>query len=184
LERLQLSPRAYAVCTLHRPSNVDDPAVSSGLISAILDIAERLPVAFPVHPRTRKTLVDAGLLNKLEDNPQVRLIEPMGYLEFLSLTAQAKLILTDSGGLQEESTALGVPCLTLRENTERPITVTEGTNRVVGTDPERICAEANAILSGETRKGRIPEGWDGRSGERIAQIYAEFLIDNVGASAA
>jgi UDP-N-acetylglucosamine 2-epimerase (non-hydrolysing) len=170
-ESLGLAPRGYAVATLHRPSNVDDAAALRKLLGALARIAEELPVVFPVHPRTRARLDDpslAGLARSL------RLVEPLGYLEFLSLTSDARLVLTDSGGLQEESTALGVPCLTLRENTERPVTVAEGTNEVVGTDPERIVAAARRALGGG-KAGRIPALWDGRAGERAADAILAFL---------
>jgi UDP-N-acetylglucosamine 2-epimerase (non-hydrolysing) len=163
LREMGLAPRGYSVCTLHRPSNVDDPRKLNALVDALGKIARVAPVVFPVHPRTRKTMppAPAGL----------RLVEPMGYLEFLALTSQAKLVLTDSGGLQEESTALGVPCLTIRENTERPITVAVGTNIVVGTDPDRIVAEALKALDGKGKTGRVPDLWDGRAAERIAAVY-------------
>ena len=175
LAQLGLAPRAYAVCTLHRPSNVDDPATLAGLIGVLAELSHKLPLVFPVHPRTRKMLEAPALASLLAASPQLRCIEPLGYLDFLCLTSQARLILTDSGGLQEESTVLQVPCLTLRENTERPITVEEGTNVLVGTRPERIREEARRILEGRGKNGRIPEGWDGRTGERIAQLYETFL---------
>jgi UDP-N-acetylglucosamine 2-epimerase (non-hydrolysing) len=175
LSELGLTAGNYAVCTLHRASNVDDPKVLGGLLSALAHVAERMPILFPVHPRTRKMLADQGLSGLLERAKGLRLVEPMGYLEFLALTSQARLILTDSGGLQEESTALGVPCLTLRENTERPITVEQGTNLVVGTDPVRISHEADRILNGQGKQGRVPELWDGRSAERIAALYERVL---------
>jgi len=181
LKDLGLTAGNYAVCTLHRASNVDDPKVLSGLLSALAHVAARLPILFPVHPRTRKMLADQGLSGMLERAPNLRLVEPMGYLEFLALTSQARMILTDSGGLQEESTALGVPCLTLRENTERPITVEQGTNLVVGTDPVRISQEADRILNGQGKQGRVPELWDGRSAERIAQLYERVLGAGSGA---
>jgi UDP-N-acetylglucosamine 2-epimerase (non-hydrolysing) len=175
LAGLGLTPGGYGVCTLHRASNVDDVKVLGGLLSALAHVSRRLPIVFPVHPRTRKMLQEGGLSGVLESAPGLKLVEPLGYLDFLCLTAQARLILTDSGGLQEESTALGVPCLTLRENTERPITVDVGTNLVVGTDPERIRTEALKVLDGQGKKGRIPEKWDGKSAERIADLYARFL---------
>jgi UDP-N-acetylglucosamine 2-epimerase (non-hydrolysing) len=171
LEKLQLTAGGYAVCTLHRPSNVDDPRVLAGLISALGFVGERIPVLFPVHPRTRRSLQ----LLELPMPSGIRLVEPMGYLEFLCLTSQAKLVLTDSGGLQEETTALGIPCLTLRENTERPITVLEGTNVVVGTDPSRIREEAQRVLEGKGKQGHAPALWEGRASERIAEVYARFL---------
>ena len=172
LKNLGISPSGYAVCTLHRPSNVDQLEVLAGLLEAIGVLSRTLPVIFPVHPRTKKRIDEAGLLAGASN---IRCVEPMGYLEFLAVTSQAKLILTDSGGLQEESTALNVPCLTLRENTERPITVTVGTNLVVGTDSKRIQLEVSKILSGQGKKGRVPELWDGRAGERIAALYGRIL---------
>jgi UDP-N-acetylglucosamine 2-epimerase (non-hydrolysing) len=175
LQNLGLTPGEFAVCTLHRASNVDDVKVLSGLLGALSTLSRRLPIVFPVHPRTRKMMAEGGLAPLLEAAPALKLVEPLGYLDFLCLTSQARLILTDSGGLQEESTALGVPCLTLRENTERPITVDVGTNLVVGTDPERIRTEALKVLDGQGKQGRIPEKWDGKSAERIADIYADFL---------
>jgi UDP-N-acetylglucosamine 2-epimerase (non-hydrolysing) len=175
LRELGLQPGAYALCTLHRPANVDDPQRLAGLLRALTFIGERLPVIFPVHPRTKKMLEQQGLGQAGAGSGGVRLIEPLGYLEFLCLSSQAKLVLTDSGGLQEETTALGVPCLTLRENTERPVTVTEGTNLVVGTDPERIEREAVLILEGRGKEGRVPPLWDGHAAERIAEVYERFL---------
>ncbi|MBI3182710.1 MAG: UDP-N-acetylglucosamine 2-epimerase (non-hydrolyzing) [Myxococcales bacterium] len=175
LGRMRLSPRSYAVCTLHRPSNVDQPEVFPGILRALGAVSQRLPVVFPVHPRTRRMIAKHRLEPLLSSHPSLRLVEPMGYLEFLCLTSQSKLVITDSGGLQEESTALGIPCLTVRENTERPITVSEGTNLVVGTDPARILAEAERILEGRGKQGRVPELWDGRASERIAEVYERFL---------
>jgi UDP-N-acetylglucosamine 2-epimerase (non-hydrolysing) len=166
-----LEPRRYAVVTLHRPSNVDDPATLLRILGALGRIARELPVVFPVHPRTRARLAGADLAAAAAP---LRLVEPQGYLDFLSLTSAARLVLTDSGGLQEESTALGVPCLTLRENTERPITVSEGTNEVVGTDPERIVSAALRALH-DPRPPRCPALWDGHAGDRAADAVLEFL---------
>lgn len=165
LERLDLEPGAYAALTLHRPSNVDSRETLAGILSALGRIAKRLPIVFPVHPRTRGRIEEFGLTV-----PEgLRLIDPLGYLDFLRLYSESRLVLTDSGGIQEETTALGIPCLTLRENTERPITVSEGTNRVVGADPERIVTTAGAILDGAISfAGRVPELWDGRAAARIA----------------
>lgn len=175
LEDMDLHPRAYAVCTLHRASNVDDAKVLGGLLSALGHVASRMPVVFPVHPRTRKRIAESGLGASLERTPGLRLVDPMGYLEFLALTSQARLVFTDSGGLQEETTVLGIPCLTVRENTERPITVDLGTNLVVGTEPARIQQAADRILDGYEKKGRVPPLWDGHTGERIAREYEQFL---------
>ncbi len=150
-ERLGVRPGAYAVLTLHRPSTVDDPAVLGGLLGALSEIQRRLPIVFPVHPRTRKRMEEFGLGSRLAAMKDLRLCDPLGYLEVLGLTSQARLALTDSGGLQEETTALGIPCLTLRENTERPVTVEVGTNRLIGTDPARLLASARPS-PGEARK--------------------------------
>jgi UDP-N-acetylglucosamine 2-epimerase (non-hydrolysing) len=171
-ERMGLLPGGYAVITLHRPSNVDDGAVFAGLLGAIEEIQARLPVVFPVHPRTRQRIEAHGLSARVAAMRGLVLCEPLGYLDFLGLTSQSRLILTDSGGLQEESTALGIPCLTLRENTERPVTVTEGTNTVVGCDPERIIREATRVLDGGGKAGRVPELWDGKASERVAAVLS------------
>jgi UDP-N-acetylglucosamine 2-epimerase (non-hydrolysing) len=164
LERLGLEPGAYAALTLHRPSNVDERETLAGILRALARIAERLAIVFPVHPRTRARIAEFGLAVP----PGVALVEPLGYLDFLRLYSESRLVLTDSGGIQEETTALGIPCLTLRENTERPITVSEGTNQVVGADPERIVSAATAILDGRVSfAGRVPELWDGRAAARV-----------------
>jgi UDP-N-acetylglucosamine 2-epimerase (non-hydrolysing) len=169
LQRLGLEPGTYAALTLHRPSNVDDRDTLAGILRALGKVAERLPIVFPAHPRTRGRIAEFGLAVP----PGLALVEPLGYLDFLRLYSESRLVLTDSGGIQEETTALGVPCLTLRENTERPITVTEGTNQVVGSDPERIVAAAGAVLDGRVSfEGRTPELWDGRAAARIADALA------------
>ena len=172
-EELEVAGSDYAVVTLHRPSNVDEPHVLGGILSALTRISERLPVVFPIHPRTRKNLDEFGLTDAA--GPGVQLVEPLGYLDFLRLYSGARLVLTDSGGIQEETTALGIPCLTLRENTERPVTVELGTNRVVGTDPERIVAEAEEALTKDRQKEppRVPPLWDGRAAERILDALLE-----------
>jgi UDP-N-acetylglucosamine 2-epimerase (non-hydrolysing) len=173
---LGIKEQGYALVTLHRPSNVDDSEVLRRIMSALEDISASIPILFPVHPRTRSRLETlAALRPSLEPRasnlePQLHLLPPLGYLDFLALERHAAMVLTDSGGVQEETTALGVPCLTLRENTERPVTVTEGTNLVVGTDPGRMIAEARRVLRGEGKKGRVPAGWDGKAGERIADV--------------
>lgn len=162
--RLGLAPGAYGVVTLHRPSNVDDPAALARLAEALGEIGRALPLVFPVHPRTRAALGAGGAAPD-----GLRLTEPLGYLDFLSLLASARLALTDSGGVQEETTVLGVPCLTLRDNTERPVTVEEGTNQVVGTDPGRVVAAARRALAAPPPAPRQPALWDGRAGERVAE---------------
>lgn len=165
---LQLAPQGYGLVTLHRPSNVDDPHHLPRILDALVDISQGLPLVFPVHPRTRQRLADLGWAE--DAHAQLRLIEPLGYLDFLGLQRNAMLLLTDSGGVQEESTYLGVPCLTLRENTERPVTISLGTNVLVGQDMDRLRREVAAILAGEAKQGQIPELWDGHAGERIIDI--------------
>jgi UDP-N-acetylglucosamine 2-epimerase (non-hydrolysing) len=166
----------YAVVTLHRPSNVDDPASLRAILEALAELGARLPIIFPVHPRTRQRIAAGGLEPLLGlGKGGVRTTGPMGYLEFLGLLSHAALVVTDSGGIQEETTVLGVPCLTLRDNTERPATVEFGTNRLVGRDPQRMLAAARQILDGNTPPGRVPDLWDGQAAERIATVIASFL---------
>jgi len=163
--------RSFGVLTLHRPSNVDSLDRLAPLLRAIGTIAEEVPIVFPVHPRTQQRLFQSGM----RLHPQLRLIPPVGYLDFLCLLSKATLVLTDSGGIQEETTALGVPCLTVRENTERPITISQGTNLLVGTDPVKIVEGARAILSGGGKKGGVPPFWDGQSAKRIVEILFEVV---------
>ena len=172
-ERLGLQVGQYIVATLHRPSNVDEPQTLARLLGAFDEIGKALPVIFPAHPRTEARL-DEFNLRGCYSAERVRLIEPLGYLDFLQLFSGARLVLTDSGGIQEETTALGIPCLTLRENTERPITVTMGTNKIVGTDRARIVEEASRALTEEIRRAptRIPL-WDGRTADRILDALLE-----------
>jgi UDP-N-acetylglucosamine 2-epimerase (non-hydrolysing) len=172
--QLGVGKGAYALATLHRPSNVDEPESLARVLGALAEVAARLPVVFPIHPRTRARLsADAKLRDRADSARGLQLVDPLGYLDFLALVADARFVLTDSGGIQEETTALGVPCLTLRENTERPVTVEVGTNTLVGTDPAQIVPQAIAIVEGRGKKGRIPELWDGRAAERIARILVE-----------
>jgi UDP-N-acetylglucosamine 2-epimerase (non-hydrolysing) len=159
-----LTPGNYGVLTIHRPSNVDSSNRLAPILGAINTIADRIPMIFPVHPRT------ALRLKEIELHPRIRIVEPMSYLPFLGLVARSRMVLTDSGGIQEETTVLGVPCLTMRPNTERPITCEIGTNVLVGTDPKRIVQEANSILDGNKRTGAIPEKWDGHAAERIVDV--------------
>ena len=167
LERLGLKSKSYAVTTLHRPSNVDDAAHLVPLVLMLGEIARRLPVVFAVHPRTRARMEAAGI----HDSGLI-LTPPLGYVEFLRLTSEARLVLTDSGGIQEETTILGVPCLTLRENTERPVTLTEGTNRLVGTDPACILLAVRDVLDAPPLSARPPQFWDGRASARILDVLA------------
>lgn len=173
LEQHRLIPQRYAVLTLHRPSNVDDGEALARLLSVLERLDPAQPIVFPIHPRTRAALARSGLAERLARLAHVRLLEPLGYLDFLRLLSDAAFVMTDSGGIQEETTVLGVPCLTLRTNTERPVTIEQGTNQLVGVDPERIlraCAEQR----GQAREPRTPELWDGRAAERIADVIARW----------
>ena len=166
------SGRRYALVTLHRPSNVDNLPKLAGLLRALDELARELPVVFPIHPRTRKNAMEAGLEPELG-----RLVttDPLGYLEFLNLMSNAQVVITDSGGVQEETTVLGVPCLTVRENTERPATITCGTNRVVGTDPDAMLRAAREALHGPRPVGRLPALWDGNAARRIVDVLKRTL---------
>src|SRR6185369_11333862 len=155
------------------PSNVDEKGTLSGILDALEVIGQRLPIVFPVHPRTRARLEEFGLMERVQAVPSLMLSEPLGYLDFLQLYSNSRLVLTDSGGVQEETTALGIACLTLRHNTERPITVNEGTNIVVGNDPEVIKREALSALESESRAGRVPDSWDGHASTRIVDAIEE-----------
>jgi UDP-N-acetylglucosamine 2-epimerase (non-hydrolysing) len=176
----------FAVLTLHRPSNVDSMEDLDRLLSAIDIIAAQVPVIFPVHPRTWQRITQSGT----EHHRNLRLIDPVGYLDFLCLLSGASLVLTDSGGIQEETTALGVPCLTLRENTERPVTISQGTNLLVGTDPEKIVTAARDIFAGNRKVGCIPPFWDGKAAQRIVEILlrdvprCENIVSKASAQAA
>lgn len=167
-DEMGLEGKEYAVLTLHRPSNVDEEKTFSGLLEALITISEKLPIIFPVHPRTKANIEKFGFAERVEKSG-IKLIDPLGYLDFMNLYSGARLVLTDSGGLQEETTALGIPCLTLRENTERPITIEMGTNKLVGTNPEKIKQVAFEVLATEPNSGgkKIPPLWDGKAAERI-----------------
>ena len=164
----------FAVLTMHRPSNVDDAATLRSLLGAIRDVSRRVPVVFPMHPRTRAKIEQHGLGSMLDEGSFLKL-PPLGYLEMLGLMQAARLVLTDSGGVQEETTALGVPCITLRDNTERPITVEQGTNTLAGQNPARILAVVDDVLRNAGKAGRIPELWDGRASQRIAAVMRDWL---------
>jgi UDP-N-acetylglucosamine 2-epimerase (non-hydrolysing) len=180
VELLGLDGVRFGLVTLHRPSNVDDPRTFRGILEALRDVAEDTPLVFPAHPRTTKMLTEHGLADLLRRGVEPKAggligIEPLGYLDFLALQSRAALVITDSGGIQEETTILGVPCLTVRPNTERPITIELGTNRLVGTDPAVIRREARAALDGPTPPATRPPLWDGKAGERIAATVAGWL---------
>ncbi len=175
LDDLGLVGKPHAALTLHRPSNVDDPVVFGRILDALEVIQRDLTIVFPIHPRTRKNLATMGLADRVEGMSNLKLIGPAGYLDFLKLVATAKLMLTDSGGIQEETTILGVPCLTLRENTERPVTAEIGSNTIVGTDTEKILAAYRQATDGNGRPHQIPPLWDGKAAERIAEILVEQI---------
>ena len=158
-------PERYVLVTLHRPANVDDSVALKGILESLLQVNRDLAVVFPAHPRTRKRIADFGL-----NAGQLRVLDPLPYVDFLGLQSRATVVITDSGGIQEETTYLGVPCLTVRENTERPITVSMGTNVLVGRDPDKLRRELSRVLSGKAKQGTVPPLWDGRAGERIADI--------------
>jgi len=165
---LGIDEKDYAVLTLHRPSNVDDKPTFAGILNALLTVSEKLPIIFPVHPRTKAKIEEFGFTDAIAKS-NIRLIDALGYLDFMRLYSGAKLVLTDSGGLQEETTVLGIPCLTLRQNTERPVTIELGTNVLVGTDPQKIRDAAAEMLNlrSETSSKKIPPLWDGKTAGRI-----------------
>jgi UDP-N-acetylglucosamine 2-epimerase (non-hydrolysing) len=175
LDTLGVQAGGYAVLTLHRPSNVDDPAVLAKLLDALEVITSDGPMVFPVHPRTRAKLEQFGLAARVAAQPALRLVDPIGYLDFLKLMAHARIVLTDSGGIQEETTILGVPCLTLRENTERPVTVELGTNRLVGQQPDRILAAYREAIAARGVHRPPPPLWDGGAAARIVAALREAL---------
>ncbi len=167
-----LTPGEYAVLTMHRPANVDDPQVLGRLLGVVERVAAQMPIVFPAHPRTLDRLAAFGLRARLDAAKNIKVVKPLGYLDFLKLVKDARIILTDSGGIQEETTVLRVPCVTLRESTERPSTCLVGTNRLAGTDPARVWAEFEAAMASDPASFGIPAKWDGRAAERIAAILA------------
>jgi len=164
----------FGLITMHRPSNVDDKAVLTSLVKTLAKLSERLPLIFPVHPRTKGHIEKFGLLDDIQKS-NITLLPPLGYLHLLGFMKNAKVVLTDSGGIQEETTALGVPCITLRENTERPITVAEGTNTIVGSDPEKIEQAFNDVMTTGGKAGCVPEYWDGKAAERIVEYLDQWI---------
>jgi UDP-N-acetylglucosamine 2-epimerase (non-hydrolysing) len=170
----------FAVVTLHRPSNVDNPNTLSSILGAIADVSRSIPVVFPAHPRTAGRIKEFGFIDRFQSPAQIRLIDPVSYLSFIALVMQCKLVLTDSGGIQEETTVLGIPCVTMRPNTERPITCEIGTNILVGTDATRIRTAAFSVLAGDVRQHSIPEKWDGHAAARIVDV----LLNSADASRA
>ncbi|HEX9666324.1 MAG TPA: UDP-N-acetylglucosamine 2-epimerase (non-hydrolyzing) [Thermodesulfobacteriota bacterium] len=170
LKRFGLVPQNYATLTLHRPSNVDDPEIFRGIVDVLVELSEELPIVWPIHPRARKVLEQDGLLSRVKSSSSLKLSDPIGYLDMLTLNRQARLIITDSGGLQEEATVLRVPCITLRENTERPVTVAAGANRVIGNQPARIRSEIQSELNRNGHNITIPELWDGKAAVRIVDV--------------
>jgi len=177
-DRIGLEPEKYATLTLHRPSNVDDKDTLQGILEALSQIAKELPIVFPIHPRTKKMADLFGLSHYFSNGSEVKGIwttDPLGYLEFLHLNMRAKMVFTDSGGLQEETTVLCIPCITMRENTERPITCEIGTNVIVGNKPDNILAAAEKILNGSNIRGKVPEKWDGKAATDCGMLACECL---------
>jgi UDP-N-acetylglucosamine 2-epimerase (non-hydrolysing) len=164
------SPGNFAILTLHRPSNVDNETTLRGILDAVRSLAARIPVIFPAHPRTMKRLEEFGMLASAQSIPGFRVIEPLSYLPFIGLVSHSRMVLTDSGGIQEETTVLGIPCLTMRANTERPITCDVGTNLLVGVDPDNVKDAAVGVLEGNVHRGRVPDKWDGKAAQRIVEI--------------
>jgi len=176
LAQFNLDSAPYTLLTLHRPSNVDDPTQFKRILDALEVIQKEIPIIFPIHPRSKKMIGKFEFTQQVEAMKNLQLVDPLGYLDFLHLMDHATLVLTDSGGIQEETTVLGIPCLTLRENTERPVTIDVGTNVLVGMDPDKIIAEALNILSGKRKVGAIPELWDGNSASRIVRVLEQYHV--------
>ena len=176
LSEMDLEPGGYGVMTLHRPSNVDDPKTFARILGIVDEVQKQYPIVFPIHPRTRKNAETFGLYDRIAKMKNLRITEPLGYLELLNLNARAKFVMTDSGGIQEELTVLKVPCLTLRENTERPITCEQGSNQLVGTDPDWFRAAFEKIITGTFREIAVPALWDGKAADRIAYIISSKWI--------
>ncbi|MBN2227239.1 MAG: UDP-N-acetylglucosamine 2-epimerase (non-hydrolyzing) [candidate division Zixibacteria bacterium] len=175
LDRLGLHSQGYVAMTMHRPANVDNPELLGSILDTVRTISRKIPVVFPCHPRTRK-MIEENNLGDIDNSADLRMLNPLGYLEFLHLQSEAKFVLTDSGGIQEETTYLRIPCLTVRENTERPSTVEVGSNIITGTDPEKILEAADNVLAGNSKIGTIPDLWDGHTAERIVEILKKLPL--------
>jgi UDP-N-acetylglucosamine 2-epimerase (non-hydrolysing) len=178
LQRFGVKAGNYATLTLHRPSNVDVAEVFNGIFNVIFELSQKLPIIWPVHPRSRKMLEQLGLVSPVESSHGLKLADPIGYLDMLTLNRRARMIITDSGGLQEEATVLGVPCVTLRHNTERPVTIEAGANQVVGNHPSSIRTAVYSILNGNRPKIHIPKFWDGKAAVRIVDVLIRFYPQN------
>lgn len=183
LHRFDVKPHRYVTLTLHRPSNVDDPDVLGGIIDVMIELSQKLPIVWPVHPRARKMLASTGLAHRLRDYPELKLVQPLGYLDMLTLNRSTRMIITDSGGLQEEATALGVSCITLRNNTERPVTIEAGANQVVGNVPAQIRSAAYSVLNGNGHRIRLPELWDGKAAARIVEVLKRHPYQHLSPAA-
>ena len=178
VNKLNLNGTPYALVTLHRPSNVDIKENFEKLLQAFSVIEREISIIFPIHPRSRKMLDNFGLMNRINAMENLILLDPIGYLDFMKLMHDAKLVLTDSGGIQEETTYLGIPCITMRENTERPVTLDVGTNVLVGSDTDKVIEEAQKVINGRVKKGQIPKLWDGKAAERIVEILYNSLLNS------
>jgi UDP-N-acetylglucosamine 2-epimerase (non-hydrolysing) len=174
LQTLKINPKEFALLTLHRPSNVDDIKSLGNIIEALEVIQDRIKIVFPVHPRTKKRIEEFGLMNRINQSENIILTEPLGYFDFGKLVYDANFVMTDSGGIQEETTVYQIPCITIRDNTERPVTIWQGTNELAGSDKEKIVDFANQILDGNWKKGTIPELWDGKTAERIVRVFEKL----------
>ncbi len=175
LEQLNITSNNYGLITLHRPSNVDNKKSFEKIITAFEEIEKKIPLIFPIHPRSRKQIKQFSLKSRFENMKNFKLIDPVGYLDFLKLEKDAKLVITDSGGIQEETTVFGVPCITIRENTERPITIKQGTNQLVGNDTQKIIKAVESILGGHCKERTIPKFWDGKTALRVVEVLKNFV---------
>lgn len=175
MEKLGLTEREYSVLTLHRPANVDKREKLERILDILDKVLEQTRIVYPIHPRTRNSLKKFNLMERMRGMSNLKLTEPLGYHDFLKLISHAKMVLTDSGGIQEETTILGVPCLTMRDETERPVTITQGTNEIVGFDEVKIINSVNSIINGTWKKGTIPELWDGNTSERIIKVIKKEM---------